>query len=235
MSISYQSALSQIKAAPAAVLFIDTCIFLDLIRAPVRGSINASTAKCANKLLGFGSNGSPVWLITSVTVQDEWKDNIECVAAEVDREILKLEQSRNHFLAAASATTGSQYSHGQSAQILNLGHGLKVLSERILNACMIVEPENSHMVEAMNRVKQYRPPAKRGKAEPKDCEIFEMFLHFCKDLCASNFQERLVFVSSNTNEYSKSNAGGIQIELDQYSAKYVSDLPWAFSEIGLSV
>lgn len=235
MSISYQSALVHIKAAPAAVLFIDTCIFLDLIRAPVRGTINASTAKCVNKLLTFGANSHHVWLITSATVQDEWKDNIENVTAEVDREILKIEQSRNHFLAAASATTGNQYTHGQSAKTLNLGQGLRILSERILNACLIVEPESHHMVEAMNRVKQYRPPAKRGKAEPKDCEIFEMFLHFCKDLCASNFQEKLVFASSNTCEYGKSNAGGIQIELDQYSAKYVSDLPWAFSEIGLSV
>lgn len=232
--MDYQSVLAHIRTKALPVLFIDTCIFLDIIRTPVRDTIKADTISKAKTLLNLSTN-KEIWLVTSKTVQDEWYGNVAAVVEEVEREILKLEQKRIHFLSAAKASTGSQFVHGQNLNALNLEQELKSLSEAFLAECMIIKPQDSHMVQAMNRVKQNRPPAKRGKAEAKDCEIYETFLHLCKDLRGNSFEEKLLFVSSNTHEYSDSNSGGIQPELTPYNGKYISNLPWAQSEINSSV
>jgi hypothetical protein len=120
-----------------------------------------------------------------------------------------------------------QYQHGQVESALDLANKLKLVAESLLLACFIVTPEDSHSLGAMNRVKQYLPPAKRGKAEPKDCEIYELFLGLCRDLRTRGVGSNFVFSSSNTKEYGQENSGGVQPELASIGAKYASNLAWA--------
>lgn len=232
MHINYADACSVMSEQPSEILYLDTCVFLDIIRSPVRDSIDSDSAKFAQSLLGRSSS-SPrrLWLVTSATVEVEWHDNIDGVFQEVEREILKLESRRRHFLSAASAATQSQYQHGQIESALDLVKKLKLVSESLLNTCLIVAPEDKHILGAMNRVKQYLPPAKRGKAEPKDCEIYELFLGLCRELRSLGVTNGFVFSSSNTKEYGQENSGGIQTELNTIGAKYASNLAWAHAHL----
>ncbi|MCS4505609.1 PIN domain-containing protein [Arhodomonas aquaeolei] len=228
MPISYADACSTILGEPSAILYLDTCVFLDIVRSPVRESIDSNSARFAKSLIERTiSNPRALWLITSATVAMEWVENIDDVLEEVERETLKLESRRRHFLSAAEEVTGAHYQHGQIESAIDLANKLKFASKSLLDACTIISPEDAHMVGAMNRVKQYLPPAKRGKAEPKDCEIYELFLGLCQDLRAGGIIENFVFCSSNTKEYGSENSGGIEPELTTLSAKYTTKLAWA--------
>lgn len=228
MRISYADACSEISGEPSAILYLDTCVFLDIVRSPVRESIDSDSARFAQSLIGrSSSNPRSLWLVTSATVEMEWQENIDGVFEEVEREILKLESRRRHFLSAANAATNTEYQHGQVESALDLANKLKSVSKSLLDACAIVTPEDTHLLGAMNRVKQYLPPAKRGKAEPKDCEIYELFLGLCRELRTRGIANDFVFSSSNTKEFGQENSGGIQPELNSVGAKYASNLPWA--------
>lgn len=228
MPISYADACSAISGEPSAMLYLDTCVFLDIIRSAVRENINSDSARFAQSLIAKStSNPRSIWLVTSATVEMEWHENVAGVLEEVEREILKLESKRRHFLSAANATTNIQYQHGQVERTLDLANKLKLVAESLLRGCTIVNPEDEHLLGAMNRVKQYLPPAKRGKAEPKDCEIYELFLSLCRDLRALGVASDFVFSSSNTKEYGEDNSGGVQPELAIVGAKYASNLAWA--------
>jgi hypothetical protein len=231
-AITYTAACSLLAASPAPVLFVDTCIFLDIVRAPIRELISAESAKFAQNLCAR-SSGNPrsLWLVTSETAWTEWNENIAEVVNEVEREIRRIESKRKHFISAAQAISNCRYQYGQSEGALNLPSASKISSKRLLDACLVISPDNDHLIKAMNRVKQYVPPARRGKSEAKDCEIFELFLGLCKNSRTAGSADQFVFASSNTKDYGTDNAGGIQAELNCVNAKYVSDLPWAIAAI----
>jgi hypothetical protein len=228
MPISYADACSAISGEPSAILYLDTCVLLDIVRSSVRDSINSDSAKFARSLIAR-SNLSPrsLWLLTSATVETEWYENIAGVLEEAEREILKVESRRRHFLSAAKAATDIQYQHGQVESALDLANKLKSVAESLLHSCSIISPADAHMLDAMHRVKRYSPPAKRGKAEPKDCEIYELFLGLCRELRTRGIRGEFVFLSSNTKDYGHDNSGGIQTELESLGAKYASNLAWA--------
>ncbi len=228
MVISYDEACSAISEEPSAMLYLDTCILLDIVRSPVSTDIDADSAKYARSLLARShSRPRSIWLVTSATVENEWHENIEGVQKAAENEIRKVESRRMHFLSAAKATTDFQYQHGQAESSLDLANKLRSIAESLLHSCLIISPSNEHILNAMSRVKRYSPPAKRGKAEPKDCEIYELFLGLCGELRARGASDNFVFVSSNTKDYGRDNSGGIQAELVDLNAKYTSRLAWA--------
>lgn len=232
MGISQQQAKDAILANPAPVMFVDTCIFLDIVRSPIRDNIDASLPEIARRLVEI-SRKTPkeVWLVTSETVRAEWIENIADVKLEATREIKKLEQRRRHFLTAAGSANGIQYAYGDAEGALQLENRLELISREFLDECLVITPEDVHSVRAMQRVKQYRPPARRGKSEPKDCEIFEVFLGLCSEIMVAGFQKPMLFTSSNTSDYSGDNAAGITQELGAFNGKFVSNLPWAMAVI----
>lgn len=232
MPISYGEACSLLSDNPAPVVFIDTCVLLDLVRAPIRESLSAETSNHARDMRArVATTHRTMWLITSETVQTEWNENIENIKAEVEQEISKLESKRRHFMSAAQAATNSLYQYGQSETALNLVSHLELSSRAMLDASLVIAPDDIHLVRAMNRVKGYQPPAQRGKAEPKDCEIFELFLALCKASRSEGRTEKFVFVSSNTKDYGGDSSGGIQLELDSVGAVFTHNLPWALAVI----
>ena len=221
----YDDALLKFQQEPATVLYLDTCILLDIIRSPIRDTIAAESVQFAKFLLER-SNHKPksLWLVTSETVALEWEEHADEIVKEVEREILKLESKRSHMLTAAKAATEIDYLHGQAVNRINLAQTLKAISKSVLDTCIVIPPENEHSLAAMDRVKKYRAPAKRGKAEPKDCEIYEVFLSLCRDL--QEKEVKLIFASSNTNDYGEKNSGGIEQELSAVNAKYATCWNW---------
>ncbi len=232
MPISYTDACSMLSGDPAPVLFLDTCIILDLIRSPVRDTIPSDITRHARDLCARSSD-SPrsLWLATSTTVYDEWDENVDRVKVELEQGIRSIESTRQHFLSAAHSATDVQYEYGHRESQLNLVSQLESNSRALLDSCLVIEPDDAHLLNAMKRVKGYLPPAQRGKSEPRDCEIFELFLGVCTNCRSNGVTDKLLFVTSNKNDYGSSNSGGVQSELDALSAKAVFNLSWALAEL----
>ncbi len=151
MLTCYTDALFRFQNEPVTVLYLDTCILLDIIRSPVRENIAADSVRIA-KLLLEKSNQIPksLWLVTSETVAMEWVEHADDIVKEVEREILKLEARRSHFLIAARATTEVDNLHGQAESKIDLAQQLKAISKSVLDACIVIPPEEVHELGAMD-------------------------------------------------------------------------------------
>jgi hypothetical protein len=232
VSITQQEASLLLVSSHAPVLFLDTCILLDVLRTPIRENLDVATIELAQRFCDL-SNTTPrrLWLVTSETVLNEWHENVANVKHEVQREILRQEKKRLHLISAVKAANNVKYESSQQEGVLNLEIRLESISRSLLDACLVVKPEDAHMINAMNRVKKYLPPSRRGKSEAKDCEIFEVFLGICRELRSVGFTHLFLFASSNTEEYEGDNAISIKNELNQINAKFVNNLKWAMSLI----
>ena len=102
MTSSLEHVINEIVRSTAPVLFIDTCIYLDVIRSPIRTNISKDTAKWAKILTGKAKE-KVFWLVTCKTIQDEWQDNVSNVVSELDREAKKMETSNLHFHSVLSS------------------------------------------------------------------------------------------------------------------------------------
>lgn len=138
----YADALSKFQQEPATVLYLDTCILLDIIRSPVRDTIAADSIQFAKSLLERSNQRSKtLWLVTSETVSIEWAEHADEIVKEVEREILKLESKRSHLLTAAKAATEVDYPHSQAVSRIDLAQKLKAISKSLLDACIVIPPD----------------------------------------------------------------------------------------------
>lgn len=69
------SIVKTVLGNPAPVLFLDACIFLDIVRAPLRNK--ASEVQFARVFLGAAQrNPKTVHLLVAPPIETEWNDNI---------------------------------------------------------------------------------------------------------------------------------------------------------------
>jgi hypothetical protein len=79
--------VAHIQAAPAPVVFLDSCAILDVARAP---RDHPDSVKAASDLIQLLKRiPRAVHLLVSDIVQKEWDDNIASVNSSADREIEK--------------------------------------------------------------------------------------------------------------------------------------------------
>ncbi|EMY0608943.1 PIN domain-containing protein [Citrobacter freundii] len=226
MTSSLEHVINEIVRSTAPVLFIDTCIYLDVIRSPIRTNISKDTAKWAKILTGKAKE-KVFWLVTCKTIQDEWQDNVSNVVSELDREAKKMETSNLHFHSVLSSIDNEYVKPTWNGVTLGVAEGFKKISESMLNESMVIECEDKHSVSAMSRIKRCIAPASKGKLEPKDCEIFEVFLDMAKRLRDGDYSGNIYFVSSNTTDYRKDNSKSIDEELAFVSSEFIPNLSLA--------
>ena len=75
---SIATAVGRIRLAVAPVVFLDTCVLLDVVRAPLRNS--AATVEAALELLTGAKRVVPtVYLFVGCPTPTEWNDHIDAV------------------------------------------------------------------------------------------------------------------------------------------------------------
>jgi hypothetical protein len=192
MFISSTELSEIIISAPAPVLFLDTCIILDIIRSPFRDNISTNEISASLELINKSQLNNPsVWLVTNQIVYTEWKENIETVKIELTEEIKKAELKREKMVNAANIIFDFNHDFGQIIKTLNLPEHLGNLSKSLLDKCEKIAIDDSHYVEAMKRINKCDSPAQRGKDSAKDCQIFAAFLDIGKQLRNKNFQKNI--------------------------------------------
>lgn len=150
-------------------------------------------------------NGKSCWLVSCQNVNEEWIDNIDTVLSTMDKEIKKLDRSISSTINVTNLVLNANYSMPPKFSGLSISSKIKSLSESFLNSCRCIERTNDHTLKAMQRVRKLEAPARKGKLEPKDCEIVECFLELCQELRGAGFNEKIIFVTANKDDFGSYN------------------------------
>ena len=191
-------AATAIIGNPAPVVFLDSCVLLDVVRAPLRNT--ASEVRVASQFLASAGKTPPtVYLIVGSPTPTEWTDNID----EAEKDCMIGVNSYNAvarvcgYLALATAATLPPAAGGLSGL-------LRKLSADLLAAAIRLDYNSDALASAMNRVVAARLPAKKGGKGAKDAVILEHALEAARQLRAAGFTGTCVFTSSNTSDFATS-------------------------------
>jgi hypothetical protein len=229
---SIEGAVEQVMRTGVPVLFVDTCILLDIIR---------STDRClreypvrASELLEMITATPPTCLlILSSIVPHEWRMNARGVTEEVERHLMKMQEQASHFHDACDALGITAAFGRPSYASLGLAVSLHDLSGRFLDNAICLDPDHESPVRAVKRVIMKTPPSRRG-GEVKDCVIIEEYLAVCRSLHTAGFARKRVFCTSNTDDYcepGKKIHPALALEFGPVGLTFVTNLAWAIHEL----
>ena len=210
------------------ILILDTCSLLDVLRCIPRG--NTNDLKSALNIFDDWKKEQEKCLIVFPSLfEKEWNDNFETVKKEA-RKAIKIADN-----------TVECYNYIFQPEIekskfisCNLENKLFDLSNNIINSTgIIVKKIDECVPRATDRVINSIPPAKKGKDSTKDCIIFEEVLFISSNLRTKGFNKKIVFVSSNTQEYyiSASLITEIAKDLELYDIDMAKSLNHAYNII----
>lgn len=226
--------ISTILHQPAPVIFLDTCIILDIVRVLHREGIDKGIIKSAKDLIVRSKDESEkIWLITSEIVETEWNDNIDIVVEDLEKEIRRL---KNNMLRLESILKdvfpGTNIIYPDIAAY-SLDDYLRSLSEKLLKSSIIFLNDQECLLKSTDRVFGNMAPASKGKSEPKDCMIIEHYIKISKHLRENSFREKRIFITSNKNDYGSPSdiKEPLNNEFDNVGLSYVNNMAWAISMI----
>lgn len=208
------------------VFFFDTCSILDVLNSL---HLNGLSEFYVNNVIDLiKSNGKTCWLVSCQNVNEEWSDNIETVLYTMNKEIAKTDRNIRSMFGVTNLVLNTNYPLPQKISSLNISDKVKSLSENFLKSCLSLERKDAHTLKAMQRVRKLEAPARKGKLEPKDCEIVECFLELCHELRDSGFDKRVVFVTANKDDFGTSSnlKPPLNSQFNCYSAQLISSIDY---------
>jgi hypothetical protein len=188
-------AVSTIGGNPAPVVFLDSCVLLDVVRAPQRNA--AGEVRVAGQFLASVQRvPSTIYLVIGSPTPTEWSANID----EAVRDCTTAVNSCN----AVAEVCGYLAVPGVAAlpaAALGLPGLLRQLSADLLAAAIRLDHHGGALASAIDRVVNTRLPARKGGKGAKDAVILEHALEATRQLRASGFAGTCVFTSSNTSDF----------------------------------
>jgi hypothetical protein len=190
--------VNRVTANPAPVLFLDTCILLDVVRAPMRHS--PDEVRVAQQLrTSIGKSPKTIYLVVGSPTQKEWNDNIDDTMKECDQAV----NSCNDVVSICGHM-GLPAVAPFASRPPALAGILRKLSSGLLGAAMATDHHADALGRAIDRVIGSIIPAKRGGRGAKDAVILEHVVQTTTELRAAGFGGTCVFVSSNTTDFAAS-------------------------------
>jgi hypothetical protein len=230
---SIAAAEAQLRADNRPVLFLDTCILLDAIRATYRCLGSGYVQRAVELRTLLTSNPPQCALVVASIVPTEWSDYAPKVRDEVRSHLMKIQDQAVHFHDAC-ATLGIPLTFGRPFYPgVGLADGLYDLSKSLLDGSIRLDRDSGCESRGVGRVVAKKPPSKQG-GEVKDCVIVEECLELTRQLRANGFARKCVFSTSNMNDYGGPGGGLHPIlaaEFAMVSLAFTADLPWAIHEL----
>jgi hypothetical protein len=227
--------VAQVQAVGLPVLFADTCILLDVIRAPLRPAQLPGCVEAAQQLIQLLTiPPARCTLVTASFVPREWlthagseADNLRAHLTEIDDEAERLHQ----FCGLVGITPPFP---NTGYRLLSLAERLQDLSRGLLDVALRLDPDVDCIVRAHERAANHRPPSLKG-GEVKDATIVEECLDVSRRLQAVGFSPKRVFCTSNTNDYcgrsSSRQHPSLAVEFRAAALEFTTNLPWAVNEL----
>jgi hypothetical protein len=189
------AAAAHIKQAVAPVVFLDTCVLLDVVRAPRRNA--AGNVEAATELLrGATRNPPTVYLVIACPTPTEWRNHIDEVVQECENAVNSVDA-----VSASCTFVGLSALGPLPADLPTLPDRLKVLSRSLLDASILLDKDSDALNRAIDRIINAVKPARRGGQGAKDAVILEHAVSLVDALLVGGFAGSRAFVSSNTDDF----------------------------------
>jgi hypothetical protein len=231
---SIAEAVAKIQASGLPVLFADTCILLDVIRAPLRPADLLVCVEAALELLQFiTAPPARCTLVAASFVAREWyrhaayeTDSLRAHLTRIDGEADRLHQ----FCSQVGITPTFPK---PDYRLTSLAERLNDVSRRLLDAALHLEPDQECIIRAHGRATNYTAPSLKG-GEVKDSTIVEECLEVSRQLQAAGFSPKRVFCTSNRNDYCEKGSrlhSTLAADFGAAGLGFATSLPWAVNEI----
>jgi hypothetical protein len=198
--------VADLLARPRPILCLDTCDLLDIIQCVAEGKARRLEHIC--RLIDtLTLRPERVQVVVSYLVPVEWAQNHATVLADVDHKMRRVDEEINEIhLAwerAGSPLPGPLPSYAGSG----LPAALAVLAGTILGWAVALDQDDQCVDRALDRVHHKIRPSHDGMV--KDSIHLEHDLELCRQLRASGFPGRSIFVSANRADFweAKTKAG----------------------------
>ena len=153
---SIAAAVATIEANPAPMVYLDTCVLLDIIRAPLRNT--AAAVQAASELMTGAQRKPPtVYLVIGCPTPTEWNDHVEEAIADCTTAVTSV-----NAVSEAWGFLGSAGIPLLPLWAMPLPDRLKDLSENLHNAAILLDKDGDALSRAIERVITGEPPAKKG-------------------------------------------------------------------------
>jgi hypothetical protein len=187
--------VAAITGSTAPVAFLDSCILLDIVRAPRRNKPNE--VRVARQFLASASKApKTIHLVVGSPTQTEWNDHIDetvndCTSAVDSCNAISSICGHMALPAVAPLPIG----------VLSLPRLLRQLSADLLAAAETMDHHVAALGRAVDRVIASTLPARKGGKGAKDAVILEHAVEMTAQLRAAAFADPCVFISSNTSDF----------------------------------
>lgn len=214
----------QLRSVDRPVLFLDTCILLDVIRAPQRSLKDC--VKQATRLRALLTvTPSACSLVIASVVENEWSNHATNTRDELRKHLLKLQEQTEQFHEACNAL-GISLGYGPPAYaVADLHTHLFDLSKDILSRGFRLDRDGECSARAVDRVNANLPPSRQG-GQMKDCVIVEECLELARRLRANGFVRKCVFCTSNTKDFGTPHTE-LATDFASVNLYFTTNLPWA--------
>lgn len=222
-----------LQAAAMPVLFTDTCTLVDVIRAPMRPVQLRGCVKASQELLELLTLPPPQCsLVTASLVRGEWQTYAVPTAGELRKHLEQLDNFAAEFHDCCSHTGLMPAFDRAAYRCAGLTEKLYDLSRGLLDKAIHLLPEDTTGIRAYQRALSCTPPSRKG-GELTDCTILEECLEVCRQLRHAGFVKKLVFCTSNTQDYCDGTRphATLAAEFSRVSLAFTTNLRWAVHEV----
>lgn len=222
----------EIERSGLPTLIFDSCVALDIVRAPFRREIPNETVVRAAQIVG---GAALVELVIASLVPQEVAANLPAVTAELQKHCERLVEHAADADTACAALGVPTRSGLSRVSYVDLMVRLPELANQLIGKARVLAAQDAIELRAYRRAVDRKPPSTRGN-QGKDCQVYEETLELSRQLRALGYAEKIVFCSSNTQDYCEPRAvphSELAPELAAVGVSFTTNLPWACSELGL--
>jgi len=228
-----ESIATEILAAPAPVLFVDTCSLIDVGSGSARLREHRDLSDALFIRKASDENPPGCYIVTASLVEREFRDNIDRGVDELRKKIAALHDDASR-LNADGILVGLPAS--QQLPDLGLPDLLKVQAEQLLGASRRIDHRQDYQTAACARALTKLRPSRSGTF--KDCQIMIECLDVARLLANGGLPCPKVFLSSNTSDFAVEKGSNfvhseIEPDFDLVGLSYASHWPAARRLLGI--
>jgi hypothetical protein len=199
--------VTAVTGVPAPVLVLDSCILLDIVRAPLRNK--ADEVRVARQFLAsVRKTPKTIHILVASPTPTEWNDHIGEAVTDCTTAV--------NGCNAVASICGHMALPGVAflpAAVLNLPTLLRQLAADLLAAAVTIDHNAAAMRRAVDRMIASTHPVKPGGKGAKDSVILEHAVEMTSKLRTAGFHGDCIFVSSNTRDFASPGSTSLHAQL----------------------
>ena len=228
--------VATILSTPRPIILIDACVHLDFLNK----ALDPQSPYGLKRILEMIDAGT-LYIVAPEVIPDEFARNIATVMDRanraLDRVFEEVEGIRAHLEAFAALDKNDMPPSYLTAR--TVARSVDIIAAKVqglIDSSSVFELTPEIKLRAHERQLRGARPAKRGKDSSGDCSIHEGLLELARKLRSGGFKERIVFVSSNVDDFGGEDAlqrrvlhPDLQLEFDPLKIEFFSNINHAAS------